>query len=205
MQAGVYRATSPVIPPSAAWGMLLNLAGIECRDADPPPLRIAVGVPQEARARPVSVLYQQLHSYPVGASGKQYKARCHGSKYWIAPVTRELIANLDVVLAVEGDASVLGRIRAGVLGTSDTPRHGLLFAGDNNFLVDDVALLAPTNSVSWYARVTSEQGASAHSCRLAIGIDRQDQSRSTSALFAPTAPTSMPPDAAWTWTPASPL
>ncbi|HWN68765.1 MAG TPA: CRISPR-associated protein Cas5, partial [Haliangium sp.] len=32
LQAGVYRATSPIIPPSAAWGLLLNLAHIETRD-----------------------------------------------------------------------------------------------------------------------------------------------------------------------------
>ena len=31
MQAGVYRGTFPVMPPSAAWGLALNLAGLETR------------------------------------------------------------------------------------------------------------------------------------------------------------------------------
>src|SRR5438132_1289702 len=31
LQAGVYRGTFPVMPPSAAWGFALNLAGIETR------------------------------------------------------------------------------------------------------------------------------------------------------------------------------
>ena len=33
LQAGVYRGTFPVIPPSAGWGLALNLAGIETRGA----------------------------------------------------------------------------------------------------------------------------------------------------------------------------
>jgi CRISPR-associated protein Cas5t len=54
LQAGVYRGTFPVIPPSAAWGLVLNLAGIESRGGlsevvtsirdDAPVLDIAVGV-----------------------------------------------------------------------------------------------------------------------------------------------------------------
>src|SRR5690606_31673513 len=57
MQAGVYRATSPVIPPSAAWGLVLNLAGVETRGeddgtttqirADAPPLCLAIGAVHE--------------------------------------------------------------------------------------------------------------------------------------------------------------
>ena len=34
MQAGVYRATSPIVPPSAAWGLCLNLAHIDMRQHD---------------------------------------------------------------------------------------------------------------------------------------------------------------------------
>ena len=34
LQAGVHRATSPVIPPSTAWGLLLNLAHVETRAAE---------------------------------------------------------------------------------------------------------------------------------------------------------------------------
>src|SRR6266540_3871890 len=91
MQAGVYRPTAPVIPPSAAFGLVLNLAGVEMRDSKPgvttlvrsdlPCLRLALGTVRKAK---VSTLYQQLHVYPVGASGKEFKERTHGAKYWIA-------------------------------------------------------------------------------------------------------------------------
>ena len=53
-QAGVYRATHPVMPPSSAYGLFLNLAAIDMRDAvagpttlirsDVPLLRMAIGV-----------------------------------------------------------------------------------------------------------------------------------------------------------------
>ena len=88
-QAGVYRSTAPVIPPSAAFGLILNLAGIEMRDSTPgvttlirsdlPHLQLAIGIPlkesQTGEFLPetkseICTLYQQLHSYPVGASGK---------------------------------------------------------------------------------------------------------------------------------------
>jgi CRISPR-associated protein Cas5t len=108
MQAGVYRTTAPILPPSAALGLVLNLAGVETRDptpdvttqvrADVPCFRIAVGARSPAS---VGTLYQQLHSYPVGSSGKDLKERGHGAKYWIAPVRRELLVGLDVVIGVE--------------------------------------------------------------------------------------------------------
>src|SRR5262245_48074088 len=81
-QAGVYRPTSPVMPPSTAYGLVLNLAGIEVRGPITGPitevrdglprLQIAVGVvsPSERCS-----IYQQLHSYPVGESGQELSAR----------------------------------------------------------------------------------------------------------------------------------
>jgi CRISPR-associated protein Cas5t len=76
-QAGVFRASAPVMPPSTAYGLVLNLAGIEMRDSlqcvttlirrDLPKIQIAIGLcslPERAS------IYQPLHSYPVGLSGK---------------------------------------------------------------------------------------------------------------------------------------
>src|SRR5437762_13130152 len=109
-QAGVYRATSPVMPPSTAFGLVLNLAGIEMRMLTPrsttlirddvPKLRIAIGIASSAER---GSLYQQLHSYPVGNSGKELAARTHGAKYWIVPVRRELLIGLDAIIGVESE------------------------------------------------------------------------------------------------------
>jgi len=152
LQAGVYRGTYPVIPPSAAWGLALNLAGIESRGAldevvttirpDAPHLEIAVG---SLRIAQRSTLYQQLHSYPVGAAGKGLQAHAHGQKYWIAPARREILVGLRCVVGIRGDDEVITRIPRGLAGTLEVERYGLPFAGDNQFMfsridvVDDMA------------------------------------------------------------------
>src|ERR1700754_5200984 len=91
-QAGVYRSTSPVMPPSAAYGLVLNLAGIELREPVDGPttlirsvlprLRIAVGL---VKAADRASLYQQLHGYRVGTDDKtkMMAALTKGAKYQV--------------------------------------------------------------------------------------------------------------------------
>src|SRR5262245_16836113 len=131
-QAGVYRATSPVMPPSTANGLILNLAGIEMRASmnsvtteireGLPKIDIAVGV----ITRPeLSSIYQQLHSYPVGASGKELSAKTYGAKFWITPVRREVLAGYDGMIGVRSDESdLLECVRNGLRGNLDSPRYG---------------------------------------------------------------------------------
>ena len=94
--AGWYRPTAKFLTPSAAYGLLLNLAGIESRlreedERHPgsvpatltltglPRVRIALGaasvrrvretfveVPESERYPRVATVYQQLHNYPIG-------------------------------------------------------------------------------------------------------------------------------------------
>ncbi|HWG46119.1 MAG TPA: type I-MYXAN CRISPR-associated protein Cas5/Cmx5/DevS [Gemmataceae bacterium] len=94
--AGWYRPTATFLTPSAAYGLLLNLAGIETRlreedERHPgsvpatltltglPQVRLALGaaavrhvhgllveVPESERYPRVATVYQQLHNYPVG-------------------------------------------------------------------------------------------------------------------------------------------
>ncbi len=213
MQAGVYRTTAPTIPFSAALGLVLNLAGIEMRDsapgvttqvrADVPCLRIAIGQRSSAG---VGTLYQQLHSYPVGSSGKHLKERSHGAKYWIAPVRRELLVGLDVVIGVESlDARSLDRVKKGLSGELGEDRYGLPFAGDNNLLFDRIDVLSEPLPARWYTRVLPGDMPRRGSCRLTVGIDRSDSSRTTSVLCAPEELESLePPEMAWVWTPRSP-
>lgn len=214
MQAGVFRGTAPVLPPSAAHGLVCNLAGIETRGdlsrvATPlregvPPLQIAIGslsVPE------VSTLYQQLHSYPVGASGKDAKPRARGAKYWIAPVRREVLVGLAVMLGVRSPAAtVLDRVERGLRGEGDWDRYGLPFAGDNQFLFDRIDILAAPAPAHWYVPLALDGELRRGSSRLTIGIDREDASRTTAALYAPVGDRlAEPPEEAWTWVPARPL
>jgi CRISPR-associated protein Cas5t len=211
-QAGVYRMTSPVMPPSTAYGLILNLAGMEIRAAmtEPiteirgglPRLRIAVGVLSKPER---SSVYQQLHSYPVGASGQELSARTYGAKFWITPVRREILVDYDGIVGVQSDDSGLPeRLRKGLRGEFNSVRYGLPFAGDNNLLVDRIdALDEPPVTTRWYALMQPDDPPRKGSCRLTVGINRTDNSRTTSFLFAPLGEeTSQPPQSAWTWVPS---
>jgi CRISPR-associated protein Cas5t len=213
-QAGVYRATHLVMPPSVAYGLLLNLAAIEMRDttagpttlirSDVPLLRIAIGVVTPAER---CSLYQQLHTYPVGNSGAEFKPRTYGAKYWITPVRREVLVGLNCIIGMQSDNDNLcNRVRRGIKGELDVIRYGLPFAGDNNFLFDSIDEVAmPPESTVWYARMQPDDPPRKGSCRLTVGIDRADNSKTTSFLFAPIdSNAAEPPDLAWTWTPRAP-
>lgn len=211
-QAGVYRSTSPVMPPSAAYGLVLNLAGIEMRGPsdkaitlirpDVPRLRIAVGL---VKAVERNSLYQQLHGYRVGtdAKTKAMAALTKGAKYQIVPVRREVLIDYEGVIGVQStDESFLAEVERGLRGELETPRYGLPFAGDNNYLFDRIELAneQPVD-ILWYARFQADKTPHKGTCRLTVGIDRADNSRTTSFVYAPTSEFS---EVVWTWTPFEP-
>lgn len=209
MQAGVYRATSPVIPPSTAWGLVLNLAGIDVRTTkdsgasrgvrtDAPALALAIGSITEPET---STLYQQLHSYPVGSSGKELAKRSHGGKYWIAPVRRELLVGFEGVVGIRAEDALLRRVRAGLAGELKEPRYGLPFAGDNNLLFDDIRAADAPPEANWFMPADAATAPTGKTCRLTVSIDRQDASRTVTRLFAQTGRLALPPSSAWVETP----
>jgi CRISPR-associated protein Cas5t len=213
-QAGVYRSTSPVMPPSTAFGLILNLAGIEMRDSAPgittlirsdlPCLNLAIGTVSTHEGE-VCTLYQQLHSYPVGSSGKELKARTHGAKFWITPVRREFLVGLDMVIGVRAEKDLLERVKQGLLGQLNESRYGFPFAGDNNFLFDQIDVISEPPPVRWYVQMQSDDVPMRNSYRLTVGIDRADNSKTISLLYAPIEePSVEPPETAWTWTPKEP-
>jgi CRISPR-associated protein Cas5t len=217
-QAGVYRATHPVMPPSAVYGLLLNLAAMDMREvvigpttlirADIPCVRLAIGVVTPAER---CSLYQQLHTYPVNPNNerpKKLSPLTRGAKYWITPVRREVLVGLDCVIGAQSDdAELFERVRRGLRGELDVPRYGLPFVGDNNFLLDRIdELTTPPATVIWYARMQPDDPPRQGSCRLPVGIDRADNSKTISFLYAPVDDSaSEPPELAWTWTPREPI
>ena len=212
-QAGVYRSTSPVMPPSVAYGLVLNIAGIEMRAAsngrttlirpDVPRLRLAIGLVKVAERNSV---YQQLHGYRVGtdAKTKAMAALTKGAKYQIVPVRREILVDYEGVIGVQtSDRELCTHVARGLRGELGTQRYGLPFAGDNSYLFDTIELVdEPPAKILWYTRfqpnVTPRRG----TCRLTIGIDRADNSKTTSFIYAPTSELT---DAVWTWTPTEPV
>jgi len=214
-QAGVYRSTMPIMPPSAALGFVLNLAGIEMRTgldkpttqirSDIPYLQLAIGAVDGAESE-VCTLYQQLHSYPVGNSGKDtLKPLAKGAKFWITPVRRELLVGLDMIIGIREFEGLFDRIRQGLRGELNDRRYGLPFAGDNNFLFDRIDIVNELPLTHWYEQMEFDSAPRKRSQRLTVGIDRLDNSKTTSYLFAPISePSIHPPESAWTWTPKQP-
>ncbi|QZZ22746.1 CRISPR-associated protein Cas5 [Leptothermofonsia sichuanensis E412] len=214
-QAGVYRATAPIMPPSTALGLVLNLAGIEMRANtrgvttlirdDIPCMKLAIGTVAGTESE-VCTLYQQLHSYPVGNSGKDdLKPRAKGAKYWITPARREFLVGFNMVLGVQADFQILKQVEQGLRGELNRDRYGLPFAGDNNFLFDRIDVVDNPPPTFWYIQMQPDDPPMRGSYRLTVGIDRADNSKTTSYLYAPLdEPTSEPPEAAWTWTPKPP-
>jgi len=197
--AGWYRPTAPFPTPSALYGLLLNVAGIESRRdnsvapmtltaEDVPPAELAIGMVTLPR---VQRLYQQLHNYPVGESGKDRAQQARGNKYNIQPVRREVLSGLDACVAVRGNDGLEARIREGLrLGSEYTPegrvRYGLPFLGDNNFTLS--VLREESVAARWLLRIdpTTMDIPEPGIARLTVWVDRLDMSRTASQLYHPT-------------------
>ncbi|MBI1247524.1 type I-MYXAN CRISPR-associated protein Cas5/Cmx5/DevS [bacterium] len=225
-QTGSFRPTADFITHSAAYGLLLNLAGIESRRDDGkspmtlmrddlPPVKLSLGTvvqndqignlvpkfPTKATA------FQQLHNYPVGTSGKEHAPATKGNKYNITPVRREFLVNLEAVIGIDADTSFLQRLECGLLGDLDEPRYGLPFLGDNAFLPDRITLLDEVAPVFWLNRVSDSEQIThgGRVLRLTQWIDRAESSQTISHLYVPSSePTSQVPEEAWQWLPRNP-
>lgn len=185
---------------------MLNRARIETRGEDDgpvtqmrpdlPALRLALG---EVRDSSVSTLHQHLHSYPVGSSGKELQPRTHGAKYWIAPVRREVLVGLDVLIGVESaDEALLAAVRSGLRRELDRPRYGLPFAGDNRFLFDLSAALTAAPSAGCFTPLMDDRPRARSVC-LTVAIDRADASRTRTGLLAPDSKQPRPHQSPWLW------
>lgn len=219
--AGWYRPTATFLTPSAAYGLLLNIAGIESRLREGeeghdgktpatymqrglPSCRLALGAADDVYPRLQSV-YQQLHTYPVGATGKARADDCKGNKYNITPVRREFFSDLRAVIALDGNPDLEDRVHRGLCNEFSADRYGIPFLGDNAFLLDrfEEVVAWPhrgINAINWYEKLGPDTTwARPRATRLTCFIDRADLSKTQSALFAPiveAAPCELPPPAA---------
>lgn len=200
--AGWYRPTASFLTHSAAYGLILNLAGIESRRDDGqsvmtltaydlPPAQIVIGADPENPQGPFpdsQFIFQQLHNYPVGSSGKERKEETKGNKYNITPVRREFLSNLRAYIVFKSTPEIESRVRQGLAGTLDSPRYGLPFLGDNSFLVDKIKIIDDQPVVAhWFTEIKANDEAKIrpYTTRLTTWVDRQEMSKTKSGLFAP--------------------
>ena len=195
LRAGTYRDTMPVMPPSTAYGLILNLAGIEMRGnlknsitpirSDLPTIKLAFGRVAGTTSE-ISVLLQNMHSYPIGQTGKERKAKAHGNKYWIEPTYREIIVDLNMILGIQADSELISRIRQGLNGEDNRPCYGFPFAGDNNFLFDRIDCLDKPLPTHWFVKVNSNLELEPGAVNLTVEIDRNKPNQTKSLLFSAT-------------------
>ena len=212
--AGSLRPTAGFITPSAAYGLMLNIAAIESRFEDGksamtvtrpdlPRVNIALGALCFPR---IQSLYQQAHNYPVGKeAGARYMPLAQGQKYNITPVRREFLSNVRAYICLDENVELEQRVRDGLAGTYNADRYGIPFLGDNNFMVDVLREEPERQPAYWYEKITEHdlRGPRPRTTRLTLTIDRQNMAKTTSALFAPTSePTLAIPDNAWVTIPA---
>jgi CRISPR-associated protein Cas5t len=209
-QSGAFRSTLPIPSPSTVYGLLLNIAGIEQRAEvtnpitlirdDLPTIEIAIAQVSQPET---AILAQQLHQYPVGASGKELAEKTYGSKYWIAPVRREVLVNLNLVIGIRAEQWLCDRIFQGLNGELEEPRYGLPFAGDNNFLFDSIEPISNFPIARWYSPLIENRSPERGYCRLTVWIDRADNSKTQVSVFTPSSFCLHPPESAWIKLPPS--
>ncbi|CAK8713077.1 Type I-MYXAN CRISPR-associated protein Cas5/Cmx5/DevS [Candidatus Electrothrix aarhusensis] len=207
--AGSFRPTASFVTPSAAYGLLLNIAGIEMRHDDGksvatlirakglPAVDIALGARGELPMQ--QSMFQQLHNYPVGNSGKEHKAAAKGSKYNITPARRAFLSGIHAYIAVRGDEELEGQIIKGLAGETDRS-YGLPFVGDNSFLPDRLEAVEEPEAARWYIPVAAEDEDEVREdiTRLTISVDRISMHNTRSSLFAPQqVPSAEIPERSW--------
>ena len=184
---GSFRPTAPFITPSAAYGLLLNLAGIEMREDDGksamtlikksglPEMDIALGAPiankpwkwglslekAESSVFPtMQQLYQQLHNYPVGRQGSEHAPYAMGNKYNITPVRRSFLCGLRAVACFRNcrNPEDIGELACAGLRGELRREYGLPFLGDSNFLPDRIEILERSPPCHWFVPVVEGDG-----------------------------------------------
>jgi CRISPR-associated protein Cas5t len=216
MSAGYYRPSYPFITPATAYGLILNLAGLESRKVDDrsvmtltqedlPSFELALGTTNLPERQ---MVFQQLHNYPVGGTGIERQTECKGNKYNIQPIRREFLSNLDAWLFIRGDQNLLNLIRKGlsegVAGDQENgqPRYGIPFWGDNLFMIDILREECLGKAIRWLYPVDIQSMEPFDLPTLycmPVWMERIDTANTKTALYALTKEfTLAPPDDAWT-------
>lgn len=194
------HATADFITHSAAYGLLLGLAGIDChadyrRKENFVDAQIAIGqIGKPLRGR----VLQQLHKMPKQNPGEEARERAKGNKPKIDIFRREYLCRLEGVIGLH-DKKLEKLVRKGIDDPHTVSHWGLPFMGDNNFFIEEIKafddLPKPCRWFSKYSGQPLSHGEPLH--YLTVWTDYETNVRSDGSLFALTEERSEPPSEAW--------
>ncbi|MGI9105908.1 MAG: hypothetical protein ACR2G4_06635 [Pyrinomonadaceae bacterium] len=185
--------TADFLTHSAAYGLLLGLAGIEReRKDDFKDARIAIGVLSEKLPKHETV-YQQLH-----LATKEVEAPFMKNA---RPVVREFLIGLEGYIGLNHH-ELEPLVTKGIDEPHSLHCWGIPFMGDNNFFVERIRVEEP-QPCRWFCQFEdnkSSQGERLH--YLSVWTDYEDSANSKGLLFAlkdgeMTDGKHQPPDKAW--------
>ena len=145
------HATADFITPSAAYGLLLGLAGIDChvdyeRKREFLDARIAIG--QKHRPLPGRLL-QQLHKMPAGSVSQETLDRAKGNKPKIDIFRRDHLCRLEGYIGVRHE-KLEALVRKGIEEPATLNYWGLPFMGDNNFFLERLDAKDRPDRCRWF-------------------------------------------------------
>lgn len=171
-------ATSEFLTYSAAYGLLLSLAGIDSRN---PQVKrryanscIALGTTRLPRKGRV---FQQLHK----GTGKE---KDKGRKPSIDTFWREMLYDkIEGYIGLE-HPELESLVSQGVQEPSTLHYWGLPFLGDNNYFIEKLDVVEPPIQCQWFHRLTQDDKSSGEQLfYLSVWTDYEDSTQSRSSLF----------------------
>lgn len=199
-------ATADFVTHSAAYGLLLGLAGVN-RDRKEEFIgaRIALGTWKEklpVRGR----CYQQLHwvktegRKPKSKGGESLEGayeRSKGTKPDIRAVWREYLFGLQGYIGLD-HPSLEEQVRRGINDPVELDYWGLPFLGDNNFFIESLREEPQPNSCEWLCKLDdAKMSRGERLFYLSVWTDYKENKRSLSRLFYFSQSATQPPKEAW--------
>lgn len=174
-------ATTAFVTHSAAYGLLLGLAGVD-RDRKDEFIgaQIAVGM---ARMPKRGRTYHQLHVIPQTPTKDEIE-RAKGTKQRIRPYWREVLISLEGCIGLK-DERLESLVRQGVDEPQSLDYWGLPFMGDNNFFLERLDVIPEPEKCQWFCPLEPENvGRDDRYIYLSIWTDYASGEASNSLLFS---------------------
>ena len=181
--------TADFITHSAAYGLLLGLAGIEREDKESfADARIVIGRKHPAKK---GRIFQQL------IDGKRELAHDEGGDFNLRPFWREVLYDLEGYVGLDHPA-LEEFVDKGIRHPSTLSYWGLPFMGDNNFLLERAEIHETPTPCRWFDVYKGEKLSRRERLHyLSVWTDYNTGADSRGLLFFLTEEKESPPETAW--------